>query len=89
MLEFLKNFRRTIWRQKNLAKKILAKKITFWTSIISLSTISAGREKINRSRWKSCLAGLPDFLVKHTKTRKNLPNDYKIYQMTVVFTKWP
>jgi hypothetical protein len=29
------------------------------------------------------------FLVQHTKTGKNIPNDYKIDQMTVKYTKWP
>jgi hypothetical protein len=34
--------------------------------------------------------GLPDFsLYKNTKTGKNVPNDYEIYQMDVKYTTWP
>jgi hypothetical protein len=33
--------------------------------------------------------GCQIFLVQHTKTRKKIPNDYKIYQMTPKYTKLP
>jgi hypothetical protein len=29
------------------------------------------------------------FLAQHTKTGKNIPNDYKIYQVATKYTKWP
>jgi hypothetical protein len=29
------------------------------------------------------------FLVQHTKTGKNVPNNHKIYQMATKHTKWP
>jgi hypothetical protein len=29
------------------------------------------------------------FLAQHTKTRKNIPNDHKMYPMAMKFTNWP
>jgi hypothetical protein len=28
-------------------------------------------------------------MIQHTKTGKNLPNDYKIYQMAIKYFQWP
>jgi hypothetical protein len=40
--------------------------------------------------WSEFTPGLPDFfLVKQTKPWENMPNDHKIYQMTIRYTKWP
>jgi hypothetical protein len=30
-----------------------------------------------------------NYVAKYTKTGKNMPNDFKIYQMTSKYTKWP
>jgi hypothetical protein len=33
---------------------------------------------------------VPDFSwSKHTKTGKNIPNDYKLYQTAINYTRWP
>jgi hypothetical protein len=29
------------------------------------------------------------FLVQHTKTRKNIPKDHKVFQLAIKFTNWP
>jgi hypothetical protein len=34
-------------------------------------------------------SGLPDFLVRDTKTGQNLPNEHKIYQIVIKYPKCP
>jgi hypothetical protein len=80
LLKNSKNFFLTIELKLRKEKK----KTCFFSSYekIFLLTISTESEEP--------ISGLPDFSwSKHTKMEKNIPNDHKLFQPTVNYTKWP
>jgi hypothetical protein len=58
--------------------------------LIDSLAASERKQKAKKTFAGSSGPGLPDFYwSKHTKMGKNIPNDHKLYQTIINYTKWP
>jgi hypothetical protein len=65
----------------------ICRSVVMWSQCTGESTVAQMKNK--KQNKKVLCSGLPDFSWYYIPKRENIPNDHKIYQSAIQYTKWP